>query len=178
MIREALLTPNANSRSQLQMRMVQAIVVHWVGNPLTSAEFNRVYFESLKNGTTKASAHYIIDNREIVRCIPEAEVAYHCGSPAGTYTPWAAAKWGNEHPNWYCLGIEHCHPGWSGEWEKETIRQSRLLCAGLCFQYGLDPMTDIVRHYDITGKICPKWYVEIPTELEHFRRSVKAIMEV
>lgn len=179
MIREALLTPNDFSRPGLLIRRVDFIVLHWVGNPMTSAEANRRYFESLKDGSRKASAHYIIDRTEIVRCVPENEVAYHVGQPAGSpYTPWAAEEWKGEHPNWYCLGIEHCHPDWTGVFEPEVLRQSHLLCAGLCWQYHRDPMEDIIRHFDVTGKACPSWMVSVPTELDHFRRSVKAILEV
>ena len=179
MIREALLTPNEFSRPGLKIKMVQALVLHWFGNPGTSAEYNRVYFESLKHGTTKASAHYIIDNREIVRCIPEGEVAYHCGTPnLSDYTDYAKARWPGEHPNWYTLGLEHAHPGWSGAWDKDTIRLSRLLCAGLCFQYGLDPMADILRHYDISGKKCPVYFVDNPTAFKAFKTSVGKTMAV
>jgi N-acetylmuramoyl-L-alanine amidase len=179
MIRVDLLTPNPSSRPGLAIRRVDALVLHWVGNPGTSAEANRRYFESLKDGSARASAHYIIDAKEIVRCVPEAEVAYHCGQVGGQpYAPWAAARWGGEHPNLYTIGIEHAHPDWVGVWEPKTVAHSRWLCAGLCWQYGLDPLTDIVRHFDITGKPCPQWFVAVPTELDHFRRSVKSIMEV
>lgn len=178
MIREALLTPNEFSRPQLPMRRIDTIVLHWVGNPGTSAESNRRYFESLKDGSRKASSHYIIDKTEIVRCVPENEVAYHAG-PGGMfqYTTWALQRWNKEHANWYCLGIEHCHPDWAGIWERDTIIQSHLLCAGLCREYQLDPLRDIVRHWDVTTSPCPRWFVNHPNRLTEFRQAVKLIME-
>lgn len=178
MIREALLTPNPHSRPQLQMRRVDAIVLHWVGNPGTSAEANRRYFESLKDGSSNASAHYIIDRSEIVRCVPDDEVAYHCGQPAGQpYTPWATARWGAEHPNWYTIGIEHCHPDWSGVWERDVLLRSHVLAAGLCVKFNLDPTEAIITHNTVTGKDCPRWFVADPRQLTLYRDAVESIME-
>ena len=177
MIREALLTPNEFSRPGLKLRRVDVIVLHWVGNPETSADANRAYFESLKTGPLRASSHYLIDSKEIVRAVPESEVAYHVGQPSGQpYTPWAAKKWPGEHPNWYCLGIEHCHADWTGRFEHATLLQSKLLCAGLCLQYGLNPLTDIVLHYTITGKMCPKLFVEHPAEFVKYKEAVAGIL--
>lgn len=178
MIREALLTPNEFSRPGLKLRKVDAIVLHWVGNPGTSAEANRAYFESLgKNGARKASAHYIIDAKEIVRCVPDDEVAYHVGLTGGLpYTPWAHERWGPEHPNWYCIGIEHCHPDWSGTFEKAVMQRSKILAAGLCVTYKLLP-DDIILHWTVTGKDCPRWFVVNPTKLSEYRSAVWHIME-
>lgn len=178
MIREALLTPNQSSRPQLTIRRVDAIVLHWVENPGSSAEANRRYFESLKDGSRKASAHYIIDARETIRCIPESEVAYHVGQPAGQpYTPWAVAKWGTEHPNWYCIGIEHCHPDMTGRFERAVLQRSHLLAADLCLTYGLDPTEAIILHHDVTGKSCPRWMVDHPEDLARYRDAVAEILE-
>jgi len=178
MIREALLTPNPYSRPQLKLRRVDAIVLHWVGNSGTSAEANRLYFESLQDGSRKASAHYIIDSRGIVRCIPDDEVAYHVGQPEGQpYSAWARLRWGGEHPNWYCLGIEHCHPDWTGQFDAAVLGWSKLLCAGLIRRYGLTTEA-ITTHNAITGKDCPRWFVEHPAELVRFRGHVQTILEM
>lgn len=174
MIREALLTPNEWSRPQFPMRKIGAIVLHWVGNPGTTAEFNRVYFDTLRD--RRASAHYIIDAWEIVRCVPESEVAYHCGTPIGTYTPWAVARWGQEHANWYCLGVEHCHPDWTGVWEPEVLLRSQILVAGLCLNHWLNPLTDIVLHHTITGKECPRDFARHPEKLTAYREAVRKIL--
>jgi len=177
MIREALLTPNPYSRPQLKIRRVDCIVLHWVENAGSTAEANRRYFESLKDGSRKASAHYIIDYREIVRCIPETEVAYHVG-PGGAwqYTPWALAKWGGEHANWYCLALEHCHPDATGRFEPSTMKRSHLLSAGICLDHGLDPMEAIILHNTVTGKPCPRYMVDHPEELTRYRDAVANIL--
>lgn len=157
------------------MRRIDAVVLHWVGNPGTNAEQNRRYFESLKDGSRKASAHYIIDDHEIVQCIPDDEVAYHVGQPAGVpYTDWARERWGGEHPNWYCIGVEHCHPDWSGVWTDAVMRRSVVLVAGLCLAYNLDADA-VVRHFDVTGKECPRHMATNPSKLAEYRERVRAL---
>ncbi len=37
-------------------------------------------------------------------------------------------------------------------------------------------MNDIIRHYDVTGKICPKWYVEDSAAYSRFKSSVASLI--
>lgn len=73
-----LLSVNPYSRPGTKLEKVNGIVVHYVGNPGTSAQANRNYFESLKDSqATSASSHYIIDIKGgIIQCIPTSEWAY------------------------------------------------------------------------------------------------------
>lgn len=181
MIRTVLLTPNPYSRPGLKLRRVDCIVLHWVENEGTSAEFNRRYFESLaaglrdKNGKIlKASAHYLIDSREIIQDIPDDEVAHGVGA---SVTDWAKGKWGEEFANYFCIHIEHCHPTESGNWEPGTLHRSHVLSAGLCLAYELNPLRDIIRHYDITRKDCPRWLVHDREAFARYRDVVAGIME-
>ena len=85
LFRESPLTPNKYSRPQTPLKEVRGITLHWVENPGTSADFNRNYFEMRKSGQHGyGSAHYIIDNRGILQCIPEDEMAYHVGAQSYT----------------------------------------------------------------------------------------------
>ena len=49
-ITQKLLTPNRWSRPGTPLHKVKGLIMHWVGNPDTSAIFNRDYFEMRKNG--------------------------------------------------------------------------------------------------------------------------------
>jgi len=40
------------------------------------------------------------------------------------------------------------------------------LTAWLCHTFDLDPETDVIRHYDVTEKLCPLYYVEHPEAWE------------
>lgn len=143
-IQEKLLTPNTYSRPQIALKTVTHIVIHWVGNAATTAIANRNYFESLRTKKRYASSHYIIGLQgEIIRCIPETEIAYHASSA-----------------NNYSIGIENCHPDWEGKLNSKTYGSLILLCAQLCIKYNLDPEKALLRHYDVTKKMCPRYYVK------------------
>ena len=166
-IKQDFLTVNRYSRPGTKLSGVRKIAVHYVGNPGTSAQANRNYFESLKAGSRDskgqyvyASSHYIIGlGGEVVQCIPESEVSY-----------------ATNQANPYSISIECCHPDIDGKFTVETEQTLAELCAALCLRYKLDPVGDIVRHYDVTGKNCPKYYVDRPEAFEAFRRRVKDIM--
>ena len=51
------------------------------------------------------------------------------------------------------------------------------LTAWLCRTVELDPDTDVIRHYDVTEKLCPLYYVEHPEAWDAFRADVAAEME-
>ena len=41
----------------------------------------------------------------------------------------------------------------------------------------LDPAEDVIRHYDVTGKICPKYYVENEDAWLSFKQDVSTRIE-
>ena len=74
-IKEMLLTPNEYSRPQIPLKSVKKVVLHYVGNPKSSAMANRNYFENQKSGGRYVSSHYIVGlEGEILRCVTENEV--------------------------------------------------------------------------------------------------------
>ena len=146
-ITDALLTPNKYSRPQIPLKSVKKVVLHYVGNPKSSAMANRNYFENQKSGGRYVSSHYIVGlEGEILRCVPENEVAY-CSNQANTYS----------------ISIECCHPDATGKFTDATTASAAELCAYLLKKYGLS-VDDLIRHYDITGKQCPLWFV--PTKYQ------------
>lgn len=139
---EMFLTPNKFSRPQITLEKVKKIAVHYVGNPGSSAKANRNYFENQKNGGTYVSSHFIVGLKgEIIQCIPLDEWSY-CTNQA----------------NGYSISIECCHPDTSGKFTEATEKSLAELCAYLCQQYKLNPMDDVIRHYDVTGKQCPLYW--------------------
>lgn len=141
-------------------------MIHWVGNAGSSAMGNRNYFErlkyqkadeSLKYQEKYASSQFIIGlNGEIIACMPEDEVAHHAG---------------NYNMNLNSIGIENCHPDWGGKFNNQTYTSLIKLLAHLCKKYGLN-QNDIIRHYDVTGKVCPKYYVEHQDAFEQLKADV------
>lgn len=157
-IEERLLTINPYSRSGERQNKIEYLVIHWVGNAGSSALANRNYFENLKDThKTYASSHYIVGlNGEVIRCIPDDEVAFH----AGSYSM-----------NRKSIGIENCHPDWEGKFNENTYNSLVELCAELCKKYNI-PINNVIRHYDVTGKQCPKYYVEHKDAWEQLKQDI------
>ena len=139
-----LLTPNEYSRPQEVLEKVKGIVIHYTANPGTTAIQNRNYFEGLKDShITKASAHFIVGiEGEIVQCIPSSEISY-----------------ASNERNVDTVSIECCHIDESGKFTEATYKSLIQLTAFLMGKFDLST-DDVIRHYDVTGKNCPKFYVE------------------
>ncbi|MGN0637698.1 MAG: N-acetylmuramoyl-L-alanine amidase [Huintestinicola sp.] len=159
-ITEMLLTPNKYSRPQIRLEKVTKIAVHYVGNPKSTAKNNRDYFENLKDTHERyVSAHFVIGlEGEIIQCIPLDEWSY-CTNQA----------------NGYSISIECCHPDGTGKFNKATEDSLIELCAYLCRKFGLGA-DDIIRHYDVTGKRCPLWYVSHPEDFKAFKERVSVAL--
>lgn len=157
------LTVNEWSRPGTELKDIRGVVIHYVGNPGTTAQANRNYFESLSSGAegTYASSHFVIGlEGEVIQCIPLTETAY------------ASNTRNND-----TVAIEVCHPDETGEFSPVTYARCVELTAWLCREFRLDPEEDVIRHYDITEKVCPKYYVEHPEAWDAFRADVAAEME-
>lgn len=156
-----LLTPNDYSRPQIALEEVNGIVVHYTANPGSTAIQNRDYFEGLKdNQTTQASAHFIIGlDGEIVQCIPTAEIAYASNSR-----------------NADTISIECCHPDETGKFTDETYQALIKLTTYLMGYFDLTA-EDVIRHYDVTGKLCPLYYVENPAKWDEFHEDLDEYIE-
>ena len=160
-IDEELLTVNEYSRPGLPGEAIDGIVIHYTANPGTSAENNRNYFEGLKDShLTHASSHYIIGiDGEIIQCIPLTEQAY-----------------ASNDRNVDTIAIECCHPDESGEFAADTYQSLVHLTSWLMGEYDLD-IVDVIRHYDVSGKNCPKYYVENPVKWDTFKSDVEEYIE-
>lgn len=121
-----------------------------------------------------ACAHYAVGLKgEIIHMIPDDEIAYHVG--ANSYKKEAIEQFGS-YPNNCLIGIETCHLDWSGKFLDITLNSVKELCVELCKKYNLDPIKDIVRHHDITGKDCPKWFVDHPEEFIKFKEDISNML--
>lgn len=156
-----LLTINEYSRPGKPIDKITGIVVHYTANPETTAKQNRDYFEGLKDShETSASSHFIIGiDGELIQCIPCNEISY-----------------ASNERNHDTISIECCIPDDTGKFTDETYQTLVHLSAWLCGRYDLDT-EDIIRHYDVTGKICPKYFVEHEDAWEQFKEDVEQYIE-
>ena len=152
-----LLPVNPYSRPGIPLEQVNGIVIHYVGNPGTTAAQNHSYFENLaQTGETYASSHFLVGlDGEVIQNVPLDEIAY-CSNQRNEDT----------------ISIECCHPDDSGAFNQATYDSLVQLTRWLMEAYDLD--TDqVIRHYDVTGKICPKSFVENPEEWEQFLKDLE-----
>lgn len=156
-----LLTVNPYSRPGIETDKIQGIVVHYTANPGSTAMDNRNYFEGLKDShVTKTSSNFIVGlEGEIVQCVPTWEVAY-----------------ASNDRNKDTVSIECCHPDQTGKFTEETYHSMVQLCAWLCMKFDLDA-GDVIRHYDVTGKNCPKYFVEDEKAWKQFKKDIRNALE-
>jgi len=152
-----LLTINEYSRPAEALKNINGIVIHYTANPGSTAKQNRDYFESLKDTKkTKASSHFVIGlDGEIVQCIPSSEISY-----------------ASNDRNYDTISIECCHVDETGKLNKKTYKSLVRLTAWLCVEFDVSP-DSVIRHYDVTGKNCPKYFVEHDDEWSEFKSDVK-----
>ena len=151
-----LLDVNPYSRPGTEIEKINGIVVHYTTNPGSTAQENRDYFNGLKDShETEASSNFIVGlNGEIIQCVPTWEMAYASNSR-----------------NIDTVSIECCHPDESGKFTDETYRSLVQLTAWLCVKFDLTE-EQVIRHYDVTGKNCPRYFVENEEAWEEFKTNV------
>ncbi len=151
-----LLTVNQYSRPGIPTDPITAIVIHYIGNPGTTAQQNRDYFESLKElQDVHMSSNFVVGlEGEIIQCVPTSEIAYASNSR-----------------NHDTVSIECCHPDETGKFNEATYQSAVELTAFLCRKFGLTE-DDVIRHHDVTGKDCPKYFVEHEDAWLSFKEDV------
>ena len=160
-VKEDLLPVNEYSRCGDKLQRVNAVVIHYVGNPNTTAWQNRSYFANLATtGETSASSNLIVGlEGEALLCVPLDEVAY-CSNDRNHDT----------------ISIEFCHPGTDGKPTQDTYDTLVKLTAWLCDLFELDPQEDVIRHYDVIDKECPLYFVQNKDEWTRFKSDVAKAM--
>ena len=156
-----LIPINQWSRPGTAMEAMNGIVVHYVGNPGTTAQQNRSYFAGLaRSHEAYASSNFLIGlEGEVLLCVPIGEVAY-CSNDRNGDT----------------LSIEVCHPDDTGQFTPASYESLVKLVNWLRAVYALEP-DQVIRHYDVTGKECPRYYVEHPEAWAGFKADLLAAEE-
>lgn len=155
------LTVNEFSRPGEKTDAINYIVIHYLGNPKTTAQQNHDYFESLKDlQDVSMSANFIVGiDGEIIECVPPGEIAYASNSM-----------------NHESISIENCHLDDTGRFTEDTYESCVKLAAYLAAEYQID-RDHIIRHYDVTGKACPLFYVEHEDKWEEMKDDIMNYIE-
>lgn len=137
-INEHLVKYNFSSRNNND---IEYIVIHDTGNKSKGADAN-AHFNFFNTADRQSSAHYFVDDTQILRIIRDEDKSWHCGDGKGRY--------GIKNEN--SIGIEMCINS-DGDFNK-TVSNTIELTAYLMDKYNID-INNVVRHYDASRKICP-----------------------
>lgn len=151
-IDDQIIDVDGASRSGEKLDSVKDIVIHYVGNPGSTAQQNHDFYAG---NQSNVSSHFVVGlDGEVIQCIPLDEMS-------------AASNWRNNDT----ISIEVCHPDDTGKFNKKTYKSLVKLVAWLEDQCGLED-GDVIRHYDITGKECPRYFVTHEDAWKKFKQDV------
>lgn len=141
------------SRNGYKLKGIKDIVVHYVGNPGTTAQQNHDFYAG---NQSNVSSHFVVGlDGEIIQCIPINEWS-------------AASNWRNNDT----ISIEVCHPDETGKFKKKTYSSLVKLVAWLENVCDIDE-SHVIRHYDITKKECPRYFVQHEDKWKTFKKNVE-----
>lgn len=152
---------------------IRAIVFHYTANTGSSASAlgNARYFANGSEGRA-ASAHYCVDEKNIAyECVPLDTVAWSVGDGK-------SGKYGNLVNNYNSVSIEMVsHTDASGAYyiPKETQENAARLYQMLLKK--LPGVQYTVRHYDVSGKLCPLPMIA-EDRWDEFKRLLREVDEV
>lgn len=129
--------PKGKKRTGRKMNPIH-ITIHSTANKKSSPQNERDYLTNPIN-TNSTGWHYVVGDSIIIEAIPPTEVAYHAGDGR------------NGKGNTKSIGIEMVETGDRDKVIKNTIELVKHLQSR--FNIGHDK---VVRHYDWSGKNCPR----------------------
>jgi len=175
----------------------KAIDLHWNGNAGMNEFQLAQYFEDLSKQNPEdqvidrfAGANYIVGAEAVIEIVPPEEITYTAGADGerSFYTPHAKRIFGKKYtsywpdsfqpfrgvqralsPNFLTVSIEIVHPTESGEFDPIAVDRAVALTRDLAKKY---PKAVTMRHFDITEKLCPKYWVLYPAEWRSFQKRV------
>lgn len=162
---------------------IKYIVIHYTANDGDTDENNGKYF---RNNVVESSAHYFVDDDSITQSVPDNYVAWSVG---GNKYNNSGGKLYKKCTNNNSISIELCDDVRDGVVypSAKTIQNALELVAHLMNKYSI-PKENVIRHYDVNGKPCPKYWVDdikwksefwnkiggsTPTGVEKYKKQVQ-----
>lgn len=162
-----LISNRRNYGSKRNTSLIKYLVYHYTANDGDTDEANAKYFH---NNIVKASAHRFVDDDSVTISVPDNYVAWHCGgglqgSKGHTYY--------KKCTNTNSIGIEMCDTKRNGKYEVTPKTRSNAIALGkeLVKKYGIKK-ENVIRHYDVTGKNCPAYFVKDEEAWIKFRNEI------
>lgn len=142
---------------------VEYIVIHYTANDGDTAKGNCNYFAGANRN---ASAHYFVDENNVYQSVLDGDTAWHCGT---------TGKYYNECRNNISIGVELCSRKDSkGNYYflDKTLDNAVELVKTLMTRYNVSA-DRVIRHYDVTHKVCPAPFVNNIVAWNNFKKRLK-----
>ena len=162
---------NSGNYKKGRTNKIRYIVIHYTANNGDTAKGNAEYYA---NAVLGASAHYFVDEGDtIYQSVLDCDTAWAVGGTSKYIHP--------ECRNANSISIELCSRNWNGKdkpatdsgwyFKEETINNAVKLTKELMEKYNI-PIENVIRHYDVWGKICPAPFVNNPKAWENFKEKL------
>lgn len=145
---EFIYKPISNKRQIGRYRKaseIKFIVIHYTGNYNAGADAEG-HYEYLQGATRYGSAHYFVDDRQIIQTIGDSRVAWAVGDNQGH------GRYLNGCTNNNSISIEMCVNADADQ--KKTYKNVLELTKNLMAKFKV-PAERVCRHYDVSRKDCP-----------------------
>ena len=152
---------------------IKYIVIHYTANDGDTDEGNGNYFA---NNIVGASAHYFVDDDSITRSVPDDYIAWAVGG--SKYKNTKGGAFYGKCTNANSISIELCDTKKNGVYDftETTMKNAADLVKLLMEKYTV-PVERVIRHYDVTGKVCPKPFVDDEKAWKEFKERLVDNME-
>lgn len=170
-LKEMLAAPG-NYGSTRRAEQIRYIVIHYTGNDGDTAANNAAYYQ---RSVVEASAHYFVDDTTVWRSVPDLVTAWAVGGKK--YASCASTGGGTMNgivTNANSISVELCDTAKDGTYRatEATLANAAALVVELMKRYNI-PLENIVRHFDVTGKLCPSYMVDADKWAEFKNRVAK-----
>lgn len=138
---------------------IKYIVIHYTANDGDRDESNGKYFQ---NNVVKASAHYFVDSNSVTQSVKDDRIAYSVGgNKYSDCSVTGGGKYYGKCTNSNSISIELCDDVRNGVVypSAKTIENALELTEYLMKKYNI-PKVNVIRHFDVNGKHCPKYWME------------------
>ena len=142
---------------------IKYLVVHYTANNGDTARGNALYFSRTE---LRVSAHYFVDDTSIWQTVEDKDQAYHTGTKGEYFHP--------ECRNENSIGIEMCSRKTEDGvyyFTPAVVNGAIELIRELMKKYDID-IDHVVRHYDVTHKICPAPFVNNEKAWQEFKMAI------
>lgn len=157
---EKFMKINKYGRPGTKRRRTTKIAWHFTGQHDVSAKNTVSYFSNVVANGYRVNGRYIYASSHLVMGL-EGEI-YHI-------IPFNEIAYTTNSANAYSIGVECATTGVDDHYTDEEYVSMIKTGAWLAKLYGLDPRKDFIRHYDVTGKICPRYFVNHKSQWEQFK---------